>query len=239
MSITKVVSFPSEAEFPNRLPPFAGGGGSETPSSVLRFRQALQDQAPAETLMGQLRDIITGPQARLSEARFEEMLDILEEQKDAATARLDVLEENLGEAVHNASRMTGLLEDQQHDIFALTRKLDDTLKHLRDEQDAALDKLRADLQLGMEMMSDSFKGQVEALEMNMRGGLLDLSSSLVVHIAEEDKRWDRERESARLTLDQRIAQWRAEMEDGRREDREEIANSMVDIGQRLLALRKN
>jgi hypothetical protein len=39
-------------------------------------------------------------------------------------------------------------------------------------------------------------------------------------------------------LEQRIAQWRAEIDDTRRDDMQEVATSMMDIGQRLMALRQ-
>ncbi len=41
-----------------------------------------------------------------------------------------------------------------------------------------------------------------------------------------------------MMVDQRIAQWRADIENARRGDIQEVGSSMMDIGERLLALKK-
>jgi hypothetical protein len=50
---------------------------------------------------------------------------------------------------------------------------------------------------------------------------------------------EKERDDSARILDQRIAQWRAEMEDDRREDMDNVATSLMEIGQRMMALRKS
>lgn len=116
--------------------------------------------------------------------------------------------------------------------------MDDETHVLQEAYSEAVEKLRGDFELRMQIISDTLQRAIKDTETDMRHGLLDLSGSFVAHIADEDKKFEKERERSLTTLEQRIAQWRAEVEDDRREDMQDVAASLVDIGQRLMALRQ-
>ncbi len=237
MAISKVISFLSGTDRRDVNPESLNGVEvGESAGLGRRLRNMSKDGAPVENLMSQLRDIIVGPQTRLNEARFEELLDILEEQKFDADEHFDVVEKHLGEATDNATRMTGLLEGQNQDISALKQHVDDQLQEFRDEQRSILAEMRSGMKLKLEILSDVMEKRMHEIEMGLRGEYLELSNSFTKHIADEDQRWAKERDNSMTTLEQRIAQWRAEVDDDRRSDMENLGNSMMDIGRRLVAL---
>jgi len=201
-----------------------------------RIRNALKETGPADGLMRQLRDIIVGPQTRLNEVRFEELLDILEEQKDEAEDHFDAVEKHLKDTTDKAMRLSGLLDGQDAEIGLLKQKLDQQVQAIREEQVEVLAELRVGFQQRLEILSDVLEKRVQEIELGMRGEYAELSSAFMKHISEEDKRWDTERDNSLATLEQRIAQWRAELDDERRHDMEQLGNSMMEMGRRLMAL---
>jgi len=238
MALSKVISFLSghdKSEAPQQKP-MAIAIAVDPPEPINRLRNAMRETAPAESLMGQLRDIIVGPQTRLSEARFEELLDILDEQKCAATMRFEQVEKHLGETVENTTQITTLLEGQDAEIGQLKLRIDTQVQDLREEQRQALREMRVGLDLNMEALAESLKSRMQQIEITLRSEVLDLTGTVVLHIDDEDRRWEAERGHSLAALEKRIAQWRAELDDGRRNDMQTVANSMMDIGRRLLAL---
>jgi septum formation inhibitor MinC len=237
MAISKVISFLSGSDRKDTNHDVNDFG--ENGASGGRLRNALRETGPAENLMRQLRDIIVGPQTRLNEARFEELLDILEEQKAEAEAHFDEVEKHLDETAEKALYMSGLLEGQDAEISLLKQKLDDQVQTLREEQIEVLAELRSGFQQRLEILSDVLEKRVQEIELGMRGEYAELSGALMKHISDEDTRWDKERDNSLVTLEQRIAQWRAELDDERRHDMEHLGNSIVEMGRRLMALQGN
>ncbi len=240
MAMSKVISFLSGNE--GRDAVFAASSAphamvlAEPPAPSKRLRDALKETVPTESLMGQLRDIIMGPQVRLNEAQFDEMLDILEEQKVGNDQRLDFVEQHLGEATEHVTHITSVLEAQDEEISFVKRKLDEQVQALRDEQRELFKELRADIGKSMDELTETLKKRMQGIEVDLRGELLELSGSFVRHVDQDDKRWEDERGHSLATLEQRIAQWRAELDDTRRGDMQNLATSMMDIGRRLMAL---
>lgn len=241
MTISKVISFLSGNERrdvdPGTLTGFLGANGSSARS--IRMRDATRETAPLENLMGQLRDIIVGPQSRLNEARFEEMLDILEEQKLSGDNRLDQLKLSLAEAVDHLVQMEGRLEEQNGEISELRKALEQQAQAMHEEQTVLLPELRNGFEKRLSVLSEVLEKRTVDFETSVRGDLVQLSSSLSRHFSDQDKKWVEERNSTLLTLEQRIAQWRAELADERREDMDQLGSSMVDLGRRILALQNH
>ncbi len=206
MTISKVVSFLSGSQSP-----------VTSPRTAQRIRQAAEEAMPLDQLVYQLRQMFTAPHERLCEARFDEMLDILDEQKSAAQDEMDNLEK----------RIAGLNSKLEEDYALLSVVFRDALAKSRDE-----------LEQKMEMISQSLHGSIQDLDQGLRGSLGELSQSFSVHVEEDEAKRERDRQHSMTALEQRIAQWRAEIDDMRRDDMGEVASSMMDIGQRLLALRK-
>lgn len=242
MSVSDVASFFSTIKPPALQPALNGQDAPDLPvftaKTSKRVRDAVLDKEASEKLVAQLREIIVGPHQRLCEARFAEVLDIMSEQKDEADTRFATIETDISQMKASASRMEALFKTFDFRFEALSDKVDDETHVLQEAYSEAVEKLRGDFELRMQIISDTLQRAIKDLETDMRHGLLDLSGSFVAHIADEDKKFEKERERSLTTLEQRIAQWRAEVEDDRREDMQDVAASLVDIGQRLMALRQ-
>ena len=207
MAISKVVSLLSNSKHSN----MPSGTAEEARS------RATEEPLPLDQMVLQLRQMFTAPHERLCEARFDEMLDILDEQKSATEDELD----SIGRR-----------------IITLNTKLDNDHTLLSELFGDALTKSRHELELKIEALTTSLRKSLEELEQRLRDGLQDVTRSLAQHVTDNHAKRQLDREQTALTLEQRIAQWRAEIDDTRRGDMQEVASSMVDIGQRLMALRK-
>jgi hypothetical protein len=222
---------------PNLVAAPATSSHALPPKTGRRVREALVEQVPMERMLGQLREIIIGPHQRLCEARFEEMLDILAEQKDGADERFEAIESELDEVRQSTVRMENLFSAFDIRFEDLSDKVDDKTLAVQEALQEAISELKGDFAMKMEMISDTLSTCIKELELETRRGLLDLSSSFVAHVADEDKKWEKERDHSLNTLEQRIAQWRAEIDDGRKQDMDDVAASLIDIGKRMMALR--
>jgi hypothetical protein len=203
-----------------------------------KVREAGLEAAPVEDMLSQLREIIIGPHERLCEARFEEMLDIMSEQQDDNDNRFTAIETDVGEIKVASARMEKLFTTFDFRIDDLSVKVDDKTREVHDAYGKAISELKGDFAMKMEMIAGTLQQCLKDLELDTRKELLELSSTLMAHVTDEDKRWDKERDNTSRILQQRIAQWRAEIEDDRKHDMENVASSLVEIGQRMLTLRK-
>ena len=193
------------------------GNNAATETSFNRIRQAVEDHVPLDQLVLQLRQMSAEPHERLSEARFDGTLDILGQQKAARKDELD----SVGRSV--LSPGTRLEEDHQ------------ILSGLFSE---ALAKAKGELEEKIDTVADHLRSAIDEQNHRLRAFLHELSTSFTSHIVEEEIRRDEDRGQVMTALEQRIAQWRAEIDDRRRDGKQDAATSMVDVGQRLMALRQ-
>jgi hypothetical protein len=203
-----------------------------------KVREAKLEAQPVEDMLLQLREIIIGPHERLSEARFEEMLDIMAEQQDENEGRFRAIEADVSEMKIASARMERLFATFDLKVDDLAIKVDDKTREVHEAYGKAISELKSDFALKLEMIAATLQQCLKDLELDTRKELLELSSTLMAHVTEEDKRWEKERDNTSRILEQRIAQWRAEIDDDRKQDMEEVASSLMSIGQRMLALRK-
>ena len=199
MSITKVVSFLSGSDAP-----------ATSPRAARRIREAAEEPIPLEQLVLQLREMFTARHERICEARFDEMLDILDEQKSGTEIEVKALAQSIA-----------LLDGKVEDDYQLLSEV------FRD----SLAKTRGELEEKMDSLAKNLRASITDVDKALR-------SSLTSHLADNEVKRQHDRDQTMTTLEQRIAQWRAEIEDLRRDDMEEVASSMMDIGKRLLAIRK-
>jgi len=203
--------------------------------SAPSIQAAALEVAPIEQLLNQLRDIINGPQKRLTEARFDEFVEILGEEKQVTSAKIESVESALADA---KLIVASALRTQTAKQEIAISQIEDQVSELRYSHGDTLKQLRIDMEMGLQLLEDALTARLAEKEMTLRGTMIDLSSSFVAHIAEDERKWTREREMTMTSLEQRIAQWRAEIQDERKEDLAEVATSMMDLGQRLLKLRQ-
>ncbi len=123
-------------------------------------------------------------------------------------------------------------------IVSLNTKLDTEHNILTDVLNDALVKSRDQLEQKIGNLSASLFNKLSELDQRLHGALQDVTTSLAQHRSETDTNRHLDREHTAVALEQRIAQWRAEMEDTRHGDMQEVASYMVDVGQKLMALHK-
>lgn len=189
-----------------------------TPATSTRVREASKELVSLEQLVIQMRQAFTEPHERMCEARFGEVLDILDEQKATTSDELD----GLGRR-----------------IMALNTKLDSEHNILTDVLNDALLKTRGELETKIGSMSTSLSNRISELDQRFHEALQDVSTSLVQHKSDTENKRQLDHETAAVALEQRIAQWRAEIDDTRHGDMQEVASYMMDVGQKLMAIHKN
>jgi F0F1-type ATP synthase membrane subunit b/b' len=220
--------------------PFQSGTADNKASdrTASRVREASVEEAPLDQLMLQLRKIVAGPTERVFEARMEEMLDILDEQIETVDFRMDKITgrvEDVANVTEGFAKGMRLFDGR---LAAMSEEMSQGSRKLEEAFSLQLAKSHDDLEDKIVSMGDMLRSAMHDLETKVRANLDEMSHTLSDHIVSDETRIERDRENVLSSVEQRIAQWRAEIEDMRSTDREEVASSIMDIGQRLLALRK-
>ena len=204
----------------------------------MRIREAAKDQIPLEQMIAQLREIIVGPTERVSEARLDEMLDILEDVKGTQSRQIDAVSSRVDAVAGKAENLKDGLNNLNHMMGNLETRLTDNSNHLREVFFEAVSQSHNDLEKQIQTVPVLMRSALGELESKLRRSLGELANALSTHIADDEVARKHDREFSMSALEQRIAQWRAEIEDMRRSDMEGVAHSMMDIGQRLMSMRK-
>ncbi len=139
-------------------------------------------------------------------------------------------------------RVANLNDDQAElgsRLNAVTMDMDARASALEQVLDEALGSLRSEMDKKIEVLEAALRNAMAESDNATRQGLGELSGMFEHHLNDEDERWERQRHHSMSTLEQRISQWRAEIDDSRRQDIADVAHSMVDIGNRLMALRRD
>ena len=202
-----------------------------------RIRDAKREERPLDQMLLQLRQIVAGPTERVFEARIEEVLDILEELKIAGDQKNEAVKVRVEDVATKTARLEQQLLNLDRALLSLSDQVVDGPKQLAEAFGNALDESRSDLETRLNAMSNSMSHAFDGIDGKVTAGLRELSTSLSKHIVEADLKRQRDQEQSRLSLEQRIAQWRAEIEDMRRKDIDEVATSMMDVGERFRSLR--
>jgi hypothetical protein len=192
----------------------------------------------AAKLIDQLRDIIVGPQTRLNEARFGEMIDILAEQNDHNDSKFSAVERGIEEMSRDLKSAMELFDRQYKHLGEMSAMLEREMENIGKVQSDASDKLRTEFSEEIGKLTDALRSQVDGMDHSLRRDIGDLSQNFQTHVEEEPVKWETERRNSYVAIEQRIAQWRAEIDDTRKQDMADVANSMMDIGRRLMALRQ-
>ncbi len=192
----------------------------------------------AAKLIDQLRDIIVGPQTRLNEARFGEMIDILAEQNDHNDSKFSVIERGVEEMSRDLKSAMELFDRQYKHLGEMSAMLEREMENIGKVQSEASDKLRSEFSEEIGKLTHALRSQVDVVDNSLRQDIGELGQSFQAHVADEPVKWETERRNSYVAIEQRIAQWRAEIEDTRKQDMADVANSMMDIGRRLMALRQ-
>jgi hypothetical protein len=218
-------------------------GKSLTPAkgnhrTAKRVREATVERVPVEEMLVQLREIIVGPHERLCEARFEELIDIVAEVQGSNEGRFLSIESEIDDIKAASNRMERIFDVFDTRMDKLEETVDVKTREVHTAYGQAIAELRGDFSVKLQMINEELRKSLKDLEMETRKEVLELSSTLIAHVSTENTRWEEERANNNLTLQQRIAQWRAEMDDEHRAEMDSLASSLVEMGQKLLTLRR-
>jgi len=205
----------------------------------MKVREALSEQlsgggSGSEALLNHLRELVVGPHQRLSEARFEELLDILEEQDDFTRMKLFEIEAGLDDVTSEAVDLRQRYDALTSKIDALVQRSDAERTATRNAFDDAVAKLRNEFDVKVGILAETLKDSLAETEMDIQRELNSLTATVSSNKSESRVLFEQVQTSSLTSLETRIAQWRAEIEDDRKEDMEEVAASLMEIGKRLL-----
>ncbi|MFN0190696.1 MAG: hypothetical protein ACKVP5_01790 [Aestuariivirga sp.] len=207
--------------------------GSGEPASYISDTDP--NASASAQLMNQLRDFIVTPSAQMAETRYMEILNVIEDHRNATERRLEKVDRHLTEAADKATVMTFNIESHDEEIRMLRQQVADELQAMREQQKSFMDEMLHSLEHNSRRLFDELSRRAEEFETATHNELRNMSSSLAGHISREDQRWDEERRISSEMMEQLVLQWRSERENGRREDMENLASSMMDIGRRLMS----
>ena len=232
MSQSDIVSFPPRKG--SKIPPAQRGK---------RVREALAEKLSGageggEELLNHLRDLVVGPHQRLSEARVEELLDILEEQDDFNRTKLIEIEAGLDDVTSETVDLRQRYDALTGKIEALVQRSDAEKIATRAAFDDAVAKLRDEFDVKVGILAETLKDSLAETETDIQRELTSLSAVVSSNKVESRGLFEQAQTSSLTSLEARIAQWRAEIDDDRKEDMEEVAASLMEIGKRLLKQRQ-
>ncbi len=231
MSQSDVVSFP-----------FRGSGKAAKTPKGKKVRDALSDTLTAtrggEALITQLREILVGPHQRLSEARFEELLDILEEQDEFNRGKFVEIEAGLDDVASEATDLREKYDLISNRIEVLAQQAEAEKTATRAAFEDAVSKLRNEFDFKVKILTETLQDTLKETETDTQRALRELTANVKLTQQESRSLFEKAQTSSLNSLEQRIAQWRAEIEDERAEDMEKVAASLVDIGQKLFTTRR-
>ena len=220
-----------------------GRGKAQRPSNThhnkngQRIRNAQLGAQSNDVFLNHLREMVSEPYQKLSEARFEEMLDILMEQDDFARSKFTALESGL----EDVAVETNFLRENYH---ALKERIDIVVERSEAERlatraafEEALKKLREEFEIKSTILSETLRKSLKHTEDETKRALAGLSTTVLDNKQESARLFELAQTSSLHSLETRIAQWRAEIEDERKEDMGEVAAALMDIGKRMLTQR--
>jgi dsDNA-specific endonuclease/ATPase MutS2 len=204
-----------------------------------RVSDAHIEEVPLEELVRNLRSAFVGNYERITEARFEEVVDIISDQKGSTDDRFTSLLNSvnyLKEQQLEFDQSVGALNERFTELSGrISAEIKSVLQYCHD---VALET-RQEAQLMTKTAVGDLDDSLHDLSTKTRESLATLSNSLATHTTEDENKWEERKAYTHSILEQRIRQWRAEIEDERVGDMNHIANSMVEFGQRLMSVNKH
>jgi hypothetical protein len=203
--------------------------------------QAAQQAAHNDELLAQLRDIVTGPQARVNEARYDEFLNILSEQHDITEKQLMTLDQAL--TTSNAQskaqfdnivqRMTTSNNRIDVEVHNLRQASAEEFTKLRQAHADELSKMREEHHSVVQTLAASMDQRLRDLESAMRNSLAELSASFTAYVAENNKVRDNDRMTMFASLENNIMQTRNELTEDYTRGFSSVGGAIMEIGRKM------
>ncbi len=203
----------------------------------VRVNEAMMSSERSEEVLSKLRDLLMGPTQKLADARYSEMVDILEEQDLSQQQNFGVLSSQITELASGVAKLKTAFGDLQGLYEKANARHDQQMAELRDHVERALAAHAEEMNARLKALSDTTFESMNNTLATARRDLEQISNAVEEHKAETATGLETLKSNSQRALDQRLAQWRAERDDERVDDLKAVADSFVDIGQRLAALR--
>lgn len=204
-------------------------------NTAKRVADASVETVPLEELVKNMRKMFIGQYEEVTEARFGEVVDIISDQKGQADDRFSSLLTSVNHVKEQQLDFDISMGTVNERISKVQENLAHEMKNMMQYCDDMALKIRQEAEFRTNSAFARLENAFGDFSVQSRNGLKSLSDTIGAHITEDDKRWEHHKSSSHTALEQRIAQWRAEIDDARREDMSHVASSMVDIGQRLMS----
>lgn len=195
-----------------------------------RVRSAMQERGNIDALLTHIRELIVGPTQRLGEARFEELLDILAEQDANVKLKLHTLGGEVRDTATTSRRLGELCLAMNERLGVVDTKIDATREASNAEIEAALMAINEQIDKKFEELEAKMDERLSADARDTRREIEALTAALDTHVTRTEDMFVQAREVSFASIEQRIAQWRAEIADERRQDMDQMTESLVDIG---------
>lgn len=210
---------------------------TKTSGTARRVHEAMVDTQSNESFLNQLREMVAGPFQRVSEARFVEVLEIVADQDDYAKGKISAIEARLAELANESSLTRTRTVEIIDMIESLVTKIARDKEQSEHAFSASLRQLRDEFESRASSISDGLEKTFKQSETDMRRAVIGLSDRVQANHGETLHLIEQASASSAKSLEARIAQWRAEIDDYRRQDMGEVASSLMEIGNRLLSQR--
>jgi hypothetical protein len=205
----------------------------------VRVNEAMMSNERSEEVLNKLRDLLMGPTQRLADARYSEMVDILEEQDLTQQQNFGALVSQITELATGVAKLKTAFGDLRDLYEKANARHDQQMAELREHVERALAAHAEEMNARFKTLSDATFENMNSSLAVARRDLEQLSNVVEEHKAAAETGLETLKANSQMALDQRLAQWRAEREDERIDDLKLVADSFLDIGQRLAALRAN
>jgi hypothetical protein len=203
-----------------------------------RVRDAQRGSQSNDVFLNYVREMVSEPYQKLSEARFEEMLDILMEQDDFARSKFNALETGLEDVVVETNFLREKYDALKERIDIVVERSEAERLATRAAFEESLEKLREEFEVKAAILSETLRKSLKHTEDETKRALAGLSTTVQDNKQESARLFELAQSSSLNSLETRIAQWRAEIEDERKEDMGEVAAALMEIGKRMLAQRQ-
>ena len=202
-----------------------------------RVNEAMMSSERSEEVLSKLRDLLMGPTQKLADARYSEMVDILEEQDLSQQQNFGVLSSQISELTSGFAKLKTAFSDLQDLYEKANARHDQQMAELREHVERALTAHAQEMNARFDALSETTFETMNNSLANARRDLEQISNTVEEHKAATATDLQALKNDSQMALDQRLAQWRAERDDERVDDLKLVADSFLDIGQRLAALR--
>jgi hypothetical protein len=202
-----------------------------------KIRDAMSPDPDPEKSLAQIRAILVGPTARLHEARVEEIIDILEENDQAAQSSLIMLEKRCAELAATCEKLSSALEKMFQKSVEQSTHFESELKIADHKQKERLDEIFQVVDSRFFRVKEEVNVQIEALVAQATRSLEQLSSELAARMQERTRTQDANFQKLTEQIETRFFMRHEGLEKEQKRNAEVFARGFSDIAERLMILR--